>query len=371
MTALSGEGTMQRLLGQCAACLCGQPRVLPKGVGHGRFGEGLVDTMAPLVDCALLVDRFDLEGGLPSDSVLAELAFAVRAQLAPPRHSNFRVVCLILYRLGGQLRAEIGANSEVVSLAGGCCAERCAIAKLVTRFGGRTPLEGVERLVLVSDAPSCVLPGYACRELLSEHLDSDVPITCAWYDSQAKIVGVPGRRPQLRRTSVRALQPHPCAYRHVARGELATFAEQLAAKCAAVPADARSLFEKTLQTAQEVTDAHRRVHPAQYAAGALFHSGELRACSAAPAIEFPCSIDAVARLSVHLEERQQRGDLPKLLMVCDRWGVLHAPFAVGRSYLLEHGFSDVDMLVHDDAGELCTLKCSDLSGVDGVRIDCM
>merc|ERR1712151_713127 len=94
-------------------------------------------------------------------------------------------------------------------------------------------------------------------------------------------------------------------------------------------------------------------------------------CAAAPAVEYPCSIDSVARLSVHLEEQRDQGDAAKLLLVCDAWGVLHAPFAVGRSYLLEHGFGDVAMMLHDAAsGRLRSLNCSELAGIDGVRIAC-
>jgi len=353
-------------------------------MGHGKFGEGVVDTASNIDECGLLMDRFNLEsldGALPADIVLADLAFNVRGQITPPRHSGFRVICLLVYRHAGKLAVEVGFNCEVVSLTGGVCAEKNAVTKLVTKFSGKTPLDTVERVVIVSDADHVILPGLNCREFLMEHLPPSVRVVAAWHDSTSppRPAGIPGPgRPHMRTAALQDIYPHANAYRRVARADVAAFAEQLAARCAPVPAEpsaTKRLFEATLKRAQDHKETdEKQLHPVYYAAGALFQSGEVRVCTSAVAIEYPCSIDAVARLSVWLEEHVQNGDHPTTVVVCDQWGVLHAPFATGRSYLCEYGFDDVTILIHDaDSGAICTLRCRELAGGDddSVHIDCL
>ena len=64
------------------------------------------------------------------------------------------------------------------------------------------------------------------------------------------------------------------------------------------------------------------------------------------------------------EARRRSGNRALLLLVSDQWGVLHAPFAVGRSYLVERGFGDLLTAVHNPlTGAVQELRCSDLTGV--------
>lgn len=286
-------------------------------------------------------------------------------RLTPPRHSEFRVLCLVAQRVEGRLFAEFGSNSEVVSLAGGMCAERCVVGKLLLSSGGRTLVVGIERIVIVSDAPHCVLPGCQCREILVEHVPTGVPYVCAWQPAG-------GGRLELRTLTMEALYPHPSVYRWVPRREVSGFAERLSRRCEKPASeDAKRLLEATLAAARGLEST---VHPVHYAAGALFASGEVRTCAAALIVEFPCCIDPVARLSTWIEEHARRQDPPELLLVCDQWGVLHAPFAIGRSYLLEHGCGGVATLVHDGgSGKVLELPCEELGGSgEGVSaIECL
>ena len=49
-----------------------------------------------------------------------------------------------------------------------------------------------------------------------------------------------------------------------------------------------------------------------------------------------------------------------MLCMCDQFGVCHAPFALGRAYLVEHGWGAVTVLCHDRDGVLHTPTAADL-----------
>jgi hypothetical protein len=51
---------------------------------------------------------------------------------------------------------------------------------------------------------------------------------------------------------------------------------------------------------------------------------------------------------------------PVMLVMCDQFGVAHAPFAQARCLLTEHGYEYVQVLVHDSEGVLCTATAGDL-----------
>lgn len=256
-------------------------------------------------------------------------------------------------------------NSEVVGLTGSCSAERSVIAKMLMRHGGRSPLVGVEKLVLVTDAPHCVLPGYQCREILREHVDPSVLVVCAWRSEEDGHL----KKIQSLTVSIEELHPYPSPYLHMASKEVSELAEQFARRCAPVPrqpADWHRLYEATraIARAHPASSSRAGVH---YAAGAMFFSGDIRTCEAAPAQEPSCSLEAISRLSAWLEEHSRQDDLPQLILISDQWGVLHAPFAVGRGYLIEHGYGDVSILLHDSCtAELRELRCRDLGG----GVDC-
>ena len=61
-----------------------------------------------------------------------------------------------------------------------------------------------------------------------------------------------------------------------------------------------------------------------------------------------------------LEEQSERGTRPKVLCMADQYGVCHAPFATARSFLTEHGYGDVSVLLHDNDGVLHTVTAAEL-----------
>jgi len=358
---MSSAREIRQWFRQCFVFLCGAKSVKKKGAGHGRLGEGVVQSRLPEAVCGPFVDRIEFGSRLlPDNGSLARLALGMHPQLDPPKHSGRSTVALVVYHAAtGSFRAEVATATEVVGLAGGVDAGCCAIARLLTRRAGHTPLDCVDRVVVAVSALKELLPGYQCRQMLAEQLADEVQVICAWQE---------GARPRAKAITVAELWPHPCAYRHLGRDEVAVFAGSLASLCEAPftgesDSARRNLYEGTKEAAMtEYCDDE--VHPVRYAAGVLFETGVSEVCAAVPAADHTVSIEAVARLSFALEARRRSGNRALLLLVSDQWGVLHAPFAVGRSYLVERGFGDLLTAVHNPlTGAVQELRCSDLTGV--------
>lgn len=98
-------------------------------------------------------------------------------------------------------------------------------------------------------------------------------------------------------------------------------------------------------------------HPIQYAAAVLFSDGTIETSCMQQAMEYGNTLDAVSLLASHLLSRRQAAVTPTLLLHVDNFGILHAPFAVARSFLTEREF-DVPMVVMDGSCMLhrCTTK---------------
>jgi hypothetical protein len=68
--------------------------------------------------------------------------------------------------------------------------------------------------------------------------------------------------------------------------------------------------------------------------------------------------------------------MPKMLVMTDQFGVAHAPFAQARSLLTEHGYGELQIIVHsfnDDlsAAEAVIVTANDLAPQpEGSRILC-
>ncbi|CAJ1328772.1 unnamed protein product [Effrenium voratum] len=63
-----------------------------------------------------------------------------------------------------------------------------------------------------------------------------------------------------------------------------------------------------------------------------------------------------------LEDQIAAGDFPALFVVLDAAGMLSAPHARTREFLLSHGFQDVPVLLTDEAGTPKEVTCRDLGG---------
>merc|ERR1740117_1083053 len=89
-------------------------------------------------------------------------------------------------------------------------------------------------------------------------------------------------------------------------------------------------------------------------------------------MEYPCSVDAVSKLQVYMEEEvllkgatSENGcsshDRPTLLLQIDQFGICHAPFAPARAYLAENGYSGLPIGVHDrESGKFGKMSVKEL-----------
>jgi len=107
-----------------------------------------------------------------------------------------------------------------------------------------------------------------------------------------------------------------------------------------------------LHLAQKVSqkDSRSALHPLRYGAAVLFSDGSTSLAYQKKALEYGCSLDAVTQLAQAIEDKGgESGDpRPVLLVQADQFGVLHAPYALGRAYLSEHGYGDCEIAVHGE-----------------------
>jgi hypothetical protein len=82
----------------------------------------------------------------------------------------------------------------------------------------------------------------------------------------------------------------------------------------------------------------------------IFSTCSLTQC---PVSNFPrCTLDAIGQLASAINKKylQANADAPVikpvLIVQCDQFGIAHAPFAQGRSFLTERGFGDCKVLIH-------------------------
>ena len=135
-----------------------------------------------------------------------KLSHQYRLTVIPPRQSSFRVVALIYYQLLGEEEEEeeeetnendseengvnasistntstrnyvVGTNDEPCYMNGSLCAERAALVQL--RF---LPIKRITKVVITTDSPQPIFPGFLCREFMCSHVALDpefVPIITA------------------------------------------------------------------------------------------------------------------------------------------------------------------------------------------------
>eukprot|EP00966_Prymnesium_polylepis_P138061 3189959-Prymnesium_polylepis.1 len=94
-----------------------------------------------------------------------------------------------------------------------------------------------------------------------------------------------------------------------------------------------------------------------FGAAVVFADGSKATSWQKKALEYSCSLDAVCQLAQAIETSASK---PAVLCMVDQYGVCHAPFAPARAYLVEHGFSDVRLLVHDTEGGFHTPTADEL-----------
>lgn len=290
-------------------------------------------------------DDFGSNGGIGEGSTrVLRVINAYRASLLPPFQSHFRVIALVVFKDGkGKVSHVCGANAEPCTIGGSICAERAA---LVALRHVPPPVKLLALYVVTDEARDALFPGILCKEYLSSMADDDLPIFVAnaqTTDVQFKTLG--------------DLNPFASLYRHTDRNDLVATGQALAKKIQppAIGSDAETLYVEVLRaTARDDKDDF---HPIRYAAGVLFADGTHVVAWQKKGIEYGTTIDAMVQLAHVLESNKAQGlAAPTLLFQCDQFGILHGPSGHARGFLMEYGYEDVPLLVHDTkTGELLSI----------------
>ncbi|CAM9873115.1 unnamed protein product [Chrysoparadoxa australica] len=301
-------------------------------------------------------DAGAVPGVIPWDNKqLVQQAHSLRESLPAPHQSNFRVVALLVYQdkeKGWQIVS--GTNSEPAFIGGSICAERAAMCKLREQV---KDFSDVSKVVVVSDAPGAISPGTLCREFLATHLDESVGVVMGGSVSKDPTVSAVG-----------ALYPHPCIYGAKPRSEQVRFgfvfsqeAQKLEEAGEIIPGYGAAILE-AYDLAQQATgkDKLDSIHPVRYAAAAVFEDGSIEVTHQLKAIEYGSTLDPVVQLLPTLEKKREDGVKPVGLLQVDQFGNCHAPFAMARALLTEHGYGDLISVIHSSQRGVAVAKMSTL-----------
>jgi cytidine deaminase len=305
-------------------------------------------------------------------------AHELRLCLDKPRQSRFRVVALLVLSDGAVIP---GTNDEPsASISGALCAERAAFLQLrlvllekkVKHQQQRTQQLYVETVYIVTDASIPVPPGMLCREYMYGH-DTVRPDRTRFILQSADTTSQP-----LILTLRDDLYPYPPFYLLLSVEEIAKKGQalSLAVNKALLTSDASQIIANMMiarssiatrnmlvennvvprlldaaRTALEL-DNRDMVHPLRFGAAAaiLRHKRndsndgdddaiiEIVHASQRKAAEYGASLDAVCQLASSFQAHEN--DSVLVVVQMDQYGILHPPFGIARTFLVEHGHGD-------------------------------
>lgn len=301
------------------------------------------------------------------DKYYLQRAHQLRHALVKPAQSKFRVVAILLLENGQMI---FGANDEAPpTISGSLCAERGAFLqyRLQQYHGAAWPM--IDKIFIVTDAAVPIPPGLLCREYMYGHpaMTDAVPIVMQSADESSE--------PWI--SNVQELYPYPSLYMKLSVGQQLEkgpiWAKQF--RVHEEPVDnqfTKKQVHQVMQAAMEATKLDNRdvVHPVRYGAAAMVwqkgnNDWRVVRASQRKALEYGASQDAVAQLLSLLLNRNDDNDdkesssstaplssstttHPILLVQVDQFGLVHPPFAVSRSFLVEHDCGDVVHVVVPD-----------------------
>jgi len=319
------------------------------------------------------------------------LAYRYRVSLrSKPRQSSFRVLALIFYEIPSTENEDerslvpgmptfapwiaqtsqdgrsfvVGTNDEGGFIGGAICAERAAMVQF--RF---LPNFSVTKVVISTDSEDPITPGLLCREFLAGHptVPWNTPVIsvgCKCVNSQKKDEALLFQNGSSQSTSgecldegptmalptilttLKELYPFPSPYTRLTANQSTMLGEKYSARASdhfetLVEADSKRLLELAiLEARSNVSD----LHPIQFGAAAIFDDGTIIMTRQSSALEYGCTLDAVSQLAPHF---QDQNGTPLLLVQADQYGIAHAPFAPARAFLIEHGFANCQIVLHD------------------------
>lgn len=254
----------------------------------------------------------------------------------------------------GGLRYNVAANSETASLCGSLCAERTALAALAALPEFPT----VAAVYLVSDAEEPLFPGTLCREYMLECMDPETLLVLGSADGQ-----------QILERRLGDIYPFPPLFPRIHRSRVMEKAAEFArGSTAEFLQEAGPEWQDLLEHAAREIAAWKNnceLHPLKMVAVARFPDGEIQVTRQTIAYEFGASMDPVSKLFVLLEDTRNRGERNcggKVLIVqMDQFGNCHPPNARARALLVENGFGDAQILMHNAfEGKHCIMPCRHL-----------
>jgi cytidine deaminase len=289
----------------------------------------------------------------------------LRVALSKPRHSNFRVVAMLLLDNGDTI---MGANDEgSPTISGAICAERGALMQYRVRYGGAagaeddgpTKLPRIDTVFVVSDHPTIrITPGCLCREYLYGHpaIDLDktrVVLQCADSASAPATFRLPQlypfASPTARLSRKRAMETSE-AYEETVRSLMS----QPFSPFELPPNDVlpwttvQQVYHAACSAARNFV-THDHVYPIRIAAAsacisivsadakmATVEKIDIATSVQVPALEYGCTEDVVCQV---LQRNEHDSHSIIFLVQVDQWGLPHAPFALARNALCERSMN--------------------------------
>ena len=306
------------------------------------------------------------------DKYYLQRAHQLRHALVKPAQSKFRVVAILLLENGQMI---FGANDEAPpTISGSLCAERGAFLQYRLQQYHETASSWpmIDKIFIVTDAVLPIPPGLLCREYMYGHpaMTDTVPIVMQSADESSE--------PWI--SNLQELYPYPSLYMKLSVGQQLEKGPILAKQFRVQedPVDkqfTKKQIHQVTQAAMEATQFDNRdvVHPVRYGAAAMVwqkgnNDWRVVRASQRKALEYGASQDAVAQLLSLLLNRNDAKESsstssstsstaplsssttthPILLVQVDQFGLVHPPFAVSRSFLVEHDCGDVVHVVVPD-----------------------
>lgn len=279
---------------------------------------------------------------------LVDLANKLRESITiRPSQSHFRVTALMFFtHSNGILSVIVGSNAEESFIGGAICAERACLTRLRLYDNPQ-----IVKVVVVTDSQDPISPGALCREYLVSAAPPTTPIV---------IGNCTGKH--VAHCELATLWSSPYVYRCCCRSNIVSHAQQLQQSSSLDPTilgvdvQKAQQIREVISAAQSVNTRDHTVgiHPISLSAAILFSDGSVEKTWQMKGLEYGCTVDPIVQLLHFLEANRYNHTNKTVVMLCmiDQYHILHAPFASGRAQLLELGYGDLSLVVHDDAGKL-------------------
>jgi cytidine deaminase len=304
-----------------------------------------------------------------------DLAIRLKNDIQPPTHSLFRVFSIITYTLhysqpsssDQELKYITGTNGETCFIGGSICAERCALMKLreshlKTKFETTESASNewesfggvqIKTIYVVADNPDPISPGLLCREFLLEVASENAVVVMCGDSSRSR------ENPLI--VKLGELYPFWPLFVRIPANKIKGYAKDFSSRCqkpqGLFAESWIQLYEKALEETNKDTKDH--LHPVRLASAVLLSNGKIKVAHQHKALEYGSTLDPVSKLSL-VFDKCNSSIKPVSLVQIDQFGIMHAPFASARAFLVEHGFSDLTVMIHDREGKIHTPRLIDL-----------